>query len=315
MRADSDARIRDVPRLWVRSIASPGPGRRNAAGMRASELLESRVAELDQPMRNRVAWARVRDYWEECGKNNDAGSCQFEDWPCKDLAYSAEVMTATIDAGIIGNGSMMHINAREADQIIASSDILRRMAARNPEIVTGPVNTARQFWVATQSPQGRPPRIAKPMKSEFLALAEAHPLYAKPREGGIFTSTGACGKPGMWRMYLDMNDPSNLHGRPWHTWLLSVQDRASVQEITCAEDWVRFVEAYSIARDGVVYPDWRRASEEYDGIHFTLRAIAAIDGIEFESAGGVISPPVWGVESTLWLRWQFTGQSLVESTM
>jgi hypothetical protein len=116
-------------------------------------------------------------------------------------------------------------------------------------------------------------------------------------------------------MYLDMNDPSALHGKPWYTWILRVQDHVSIREVTGAEDWVSFVEAYSISKDGVVHPDWRKASEEYDGIHITLRAVAAIDGIEFECADGVIAPPVWGVESTLWLRWRFTGQSLVESTV
>jgi hypothetical protein len=283
--------------------------------MRADELLESRVAELDQPTQNRIAWSRVRDYWEESEKNNDTGFSQFEDWPCKDLAYSVDVMNDTTDVGSIGKGSMKRIGAREADQIIASSDILSRMAARQPEIVTGPVSSARQFWVATQHPQRRALRVVEPMQSEFQAAAEAHALYAKPREGGMFTSTGACGKPGMWRMYLDMNDPSNLHGKPWYTWLLRVQDHVAIREVTCAEDWVSFVEAYSTSKDGAVHPDWRKASEEYDGIHITLRAIAAIDGIEFECAHGVIAPPVWGVESTLWLRWRFTAQSLVEITV
>jgi hypothetical protein len=195
--------------------------------MRAGELLESRVAELDQPTQNRIAWSRVRDYWEESEKNNDIGSCQFEDWPCKDLAYSVDVMNDTTDVGSIGKGSMKRIGAREADQIIASSDILSRMAARQPEIVTGPVSSARQFWVAAQNPQRRALRVVEPMQSEFQAAAEARALYAKPREGGMFTSTGACGKPGMWRMYLDMNDPSNLHGKPRKPLQMSVSRNPS----------------------------------------------------------------------------------------
>jgi hypothetical protein len=283
--------------------------------MRADELLESRVEELDQPTQNRIAWARIRDYWEEREKNNDASSSQFEDWPCKDLAYSVEVLNDTAGAGGIEGGAMKRISARAADQIIASSDILSRMAARQPEIVTGPVSAARQFWVATQRPQWRELRVVKPMQSEFRTVDEAYRLYAKPREGGMFTSTGACDKPGMWRMYLDLNDPSSLHRKPWYTWIIRVQDDVSIREITCAEDWVSFVEAYSISKDGAVYPDWRKASGEYDGIHITLRAIAAIDGIEFECADGIIPAPAWGVESTLWLQWRFTGQSLVESTV
>jgi hypothetical protein len=94
-----------------------------------------------------------------------------------------------------------------------------------------------------------------------------------------------------------------------------VHDHVSIREITCAEDWVSFVETYSVSKGGLVRPDWRKASEKYDGIHIALRAIAAIDGIEFECAGGVITPPVWGVEQTLWLHWRFTGQSLVENTI
>lgn len=280
--------------------------------MRADELLEKRVAELDQPVQNRIAWARVRGYWEESERANNAGFHKFEDWPCRDLAYAAEIMNDTSDARGTGLGSMKRISARAADQIVASSDILGRLATRHPEIVTGPVSTARQFWVATRSPQWRPLRVVRPMESQFRTVAEAHALYAKPTDGGMFTSTGACGKPGMWRMYLDMNDSSTLHGKPWYTWLLRVGDHVSIREVTCAEDWVSFVEAYSISTDGVVRPDWRKVSEEYDGIHITLRAVAAIDEIEFACAAGIIARPAWGVESTLWLHWRFTGHSLVE---
>ena len=74
--------------------------------MRAVELLESRVAELDQPTQNRLAWSRVRDYWEECAINNNTSFYDFENWPCKDLAYSVEVMNVTTDAGAIGKASM-----------------------------------------------------------------------------------------------------------------------------------------------------------------------------------------------------------------
>lgn len=282
--------------------------------MRADELLESRVAGLGQPTHNRIAWARVRDYWEECEKTNDAGYRKFEDWPCKDLAYSAEVMDAETTARAVDHGSTKRISPREADQIIASSDMLSRMADRQPEIVTGPVDTARQFWVATRKPRWRAPVIAKPMQPEFRWVTESRTLYAKPRKGGLFTSTGACGKPGMWRIYLYLNDSSTLHGKPWHTWRLEVEDHVSIREITCAEDWVSFVQAYSISIDGAVHPDRRKAAEEHDGIHLTLRAVAAIDGIELECTDGVITPSAWGTETTLWLRWRFTGQSLVEST-
>jgi hypothetical protein len=283
--------------------------------MGAAELLEDRVAELDEPTENRLAWARVRDYWEECGKNNEAGFSPFEEWPCRDLAYSAEVMSAVVGAGGAEQGATKRISASAADQIIASSDLLSRMAARQPEIVVGPLDADRQFWVTTQPFEGRPPRVAEPSKLEFQSVAEGRTLYAKPRAGGMFTSTGACGRPGMWRMYLEMNDPSSLHRKPWHTWALTVQDHAVIREITCAEDWVSFVEDYHAANDDAVHPDWRKASAEYDAVHITMRAIAAIDGIEFECANGVITPSAWGVESTLWLRWRFAGQSLVDTAV
>jgi hypothetical protein len=283
--------------------------------MRASDLLEERVAELDQTLQNSIAWAPVLDYWEECEGSDGAASCRFEDWPYKDLAHWINVMRGSTGAENTQYDSLVPVRGDEADSIMESCATLRRITDQLPEVAVGPTATTAQFWVATQRSEWQPQRESEPSQSEFRSIAEERLWYAKPREGGMFTSTGTYGKPGMWRMYLDMSYSSSLFGRPWYTWAVEMQSPLSILEVTCAEDWVALVEKYSVTKNGLVYPDWRRASDEYDGVHFTLRAVGAIDGIEFECANGVIARSLWTVETTLWLRWRFADVSLVDTMM
>jgi hypothetical protein len=44
----------------------------------------------------------------------------------------------------------------------------------------------------------------------------------------------------------------------------------------------------------------------------TQRAVVASQGLYFASSAGIIAPPYWDVESTLWLRWSFTSTELIE---
>ena len=42
-------------------------------------------------------------------------------------------------------------------------------------------------------------------------------------------------------------------------------------------------------------------------MHLTARAVAAVQGWKLDSAVGVGAPSFWDVETTVWLRWAFTG--------
>lgn len=119
----------------------------------------------------------------------------------------------------------------------------------------------------------------------------------------------------MWRTYLDLFYGSGLYPLPWYTWeLRGPCEKASVLEITTAQEWAVFVEAYAMSARGMIYPDWRKVAAEFDGVHLTLRAIVAMQGFNFPTARGTTAAGYFDVESTLWLHWHFTGAHLSEIT-
>ena len=62
----------------------------------------------------------------------------------------------------------------------------------------------------------------------------------------------------------------------------------------------------------MLYPDWARVADRWDGIHMNVGAIAATQGICFSEGSNLVAPPYWDIESTLWLRWVFGAVELVE---
>lgn len=262
-----------------------------------------------------MAWAAVADYVARSGR--EPGDIATSQSPLADLAYVAD----TIDqvAGTIppDDGERRRlISAAEADVLMRSCQILRRLADSAPEITQPPVRLGSQYWIATGRPDFLPDPDRTPSRSNFIDVAWADPTVraAKPFKVGLFTSTGILGTHGMWRVYLDMNQGSSLFPEPWYTWWMKVRDGVAVREIASAADWVELVESYPATDGELLYPDWKRIAKDYDGVHVTLPAVATIEGIPFATRNGVTAPAFWGVESTFWLRWRFTEQSLREKS-
>jgi len=133
----------------------------------------------------------------------------------------------------------------------------------------------------------------------------------KPHNVGLYTSTASFAGRSMWSLYLEFNRESTLFTHPWHTWRLEVSQAPTVVEIVSGSDWATFVGAYPYRVGSVLYPDWAVVARHYDGVHMTLLAIAATQGLFFGSEQGFIAPPYWDVESTLWLTWQFASAKLL----
>ena len=66
--------------------------------------------------------------------------------------------------------------------------------------------------------------------------------------------------------------------------------------------------------EGLLYPDWKAVARHCDGVHVTLRAVGATQGICFRLSDGVVAPPYWDVETTFWLRWVFEHVEFVASS-
>jgi hypothetical protein len=76
---------------------------------------------------------------------------------------------------------------------------------------------------------------------------------------------------------------------------------------------VDFVLSHPRRERGWLFPDWNSVAHQCDGVHMTLRAIAATQGLYFPTEQGIVAAPYWDIESTLWLRWCFGSVRLVET--
>lgn len=205
------------------------------------------------------------------------------------------------------------ISPSTADELMRESEFLRRLGHRSPVLVDGPLGLSTQFWVATGRPAHVPRRKEVLDRSHFIEATHSSNDLAntKPFFLGLYTSTGVFGSFGMWWCYLEQNRGSTIHPFPWRVWSLEIDPSARIREIATATDWVAFVAAHSVRRDGLLYPDWRLAAADCDGVHMTLRAIATTQGLAFSAGDDVVAPPYWDVESTLWLRWSFASTEAV----
>jgi hypothetical protein len=287
----------------------------------AAKVLAERISLLDKPRSDRLAWAAVNDYCESRCQHPRLTPAQLatsrtENCPPADIAY---VITVLDDAPAVAAGDpgapFNLIEPAEADERIAACRILKRIGDSAPEIATSPVRLDRQYWVGTAAPEHLPAANQRFSRSSFTEVSASadEPSHVKPFYVGLFSCTDFLGTCGMWRMYLDLNRGSSLFPEPWYTWKLELESNPVVREISSATDWVEFTDPYLRAgKKDLRYPDWARIAQDYDGIHLTLPAVTAIDGLPFRCGKGILAPSFWGVESTFWLRWRFVGQSLHE---
>jgi hypothetical protein len=197
--------------------------------------------------------------------------------------------------------------ANVADEIISNCRLVQRLIEKSPEISVGPIVRTEQYWIATGRPAHLPPSVPTLDRAHFVEPARTTDMLTstKPFDLGLYTSTGVLGTLGMWWCALQLNEGSSLFPLPWNVWSIQASEDSNVLEITTAAEWVDFVSTYPIYRNGWLYPDWRIVAHGWDGIHMTVRTIAASQGICFSAGTQIVAPPYWDVESTLWLRWAF----------
>ena len=227
--------------------------------------------------------------------------------PAAALAYFTGIMAQVTAPGVPPEPRDLMtaaISPALADEVAGRSRLLRRLQEQVPELAIGPLRLDRQQWIATQKPRfTEVHRTWVPQESHLTAPADA--ATTKPFGAGLFTSTATPGPGGMWRTYLDLQPGSTLFPLPWVTWELTPRSRVRVFEIGGADGWARLAATYSRQAHGLIFPDWRAISQDWDGVHMTLRAIAATQGQYLRTPAGIVAAPYWDVESTLWLRWCF----------
>jgi hypothetical protein len=237
-------------------------------------------------LRERVRVLDTRDVFRRAGEELDifVSDMSVHD----DLVYAMEVSEP--------------IDAATADEIVRGCRTLETLRALDRSVVDGPLAVERQEWIDMGA------RAATLNAGDFRPVDAAVELhFGKPCHAGLFSSTALPGGSMWW-----------CHGEwrqgPWRRWLLEVEPAAAatVREIRSAADWVALVEAFPRhERDGLVYADWGAIGAVHAGVHMTAAAIAAIQTLRFNSAVGTIARSEWDVESTVWLRWSFSGAELL----
>jgi hypothetical protein len=265
---------------------------------RPVNLLERRVAELD----NRVA----------AETSPDKRPAMYT-W----LTHFPNVLGRYTDTFMdYEAGTRPVIDADVADTIVSACRLLSDVAAHEPSLVRGPLQTDRQRWTATRKPLTGQRVLGEPRPKSFIAPSATggDKAEVKPAAVGLHTSTATSTGCSMWRAYLEPFRGTMLYPGPWQTWELLVEtDELRIAEIVSATTWVEFVESFGRIRDGFLYPDWVEVERAFDAVHVALPTIAAAQGFYLRASQGLIPPAFWDVETTLWVRWRFSGARLIET--
>lgn len=201
------------------------------------------------------------------------------------------------------------LEAARADALAANSRLLTEIGRFAPALVAGPVDIASQLWVTTGQSAWNG---SAPSERSFVVPCQQGRDTTQPHGFGLWTSTASVGGASMWRVYLEPWRHVGGIPVPWYTWALRVKVGVKVIEINSATQWADLVCAYPRACAGSIYPDWVAIADEFDGVHMTLPAIVAAQGFYLKTRRGLVAPTFWDVESTVWLKWQFSGAKLLE---
>jgi hypothetical protein len=204
--------------------------------------------------------------------------------------------------------------AADADAVVATCRLIRRLGSAEPELVTGGIGGRPQYWISTGKPPWVPPRNPELSPDHFVAATRLdRTRNVNPFGVGLYTSTGFQGTQGMWRLYLDLGNYSSNFPPPWYVWKIDSSASARACDLTTAVQWEDFVLRYPVVNEDLIYPDWGAVARDWDAVHVTIRAIAAIQGVRLQTSKGLLAPSYWDIETTFWLRWSFTSVTLVET--
>ena len=277
--------------------------------VRKAVLSTMRLADGVTGLRSRVA-ALDSDFTS----GNGASSPAFPERQA--IIRDAEDFISVLD-GVTSAGDHARapiVSAADADAVVATCRLIRRLGPAEPQLVTGGIAGHPQYWVSTGKPPWLPPREPMLSPEHFVAatgISRAH--NANPFGVGLYTSTGFQGTQGMWRLYLDLGHYSSNFPQPWHVWKVDSSATARVCDATTAAQWEELALRYPVVNEDLIYPDWRTIAQDWDAVHVTIRAIAAIQGMRIQTSRGLLAPSYWDVETTFWLRWIFTSVTLVET--
>ena len=90
----------------------------------------------------------------------------------------------------------------------------------------------------------------------------------------------------MWETFLQLNRTSSLFPRRWTLWQLRIEPNTR-------------------------QTDWAAVATDYDAVHVTVDAVAAVQGSYFRADDDLVAPFYLDLDTTLWLRRRISAAELV----
>lgn len=211
------------------------------------------------------------------------------------------------------------VDPRLSDQLVSELKIVHDSTASRPWLRRWmPESPVQQCWTATSGHLDQV-RVPLPPSSSLMVEIEdvnADALTRRPIGAGLYTTSTVSGQEDMWRKFLGWNVSNNsdtsLWRQPWRTWALQARPDARILTIESAADWAAAVSAHPLwGQDGELYLNHAQLAQKFDGLHVTLPAVCAIDGMRFTCTNGVTAPWYFSCECTFWFRWVFDAPLLV----
>lgn len=205
-------------------------------------------------------------------------------------------------AGTYGTPPMAEAHA--LDTLVNGCQLVRRISARAPSLISGPLERRSQLWtVAAQTHLAPRRRASAPVRERLGPIAPVESPQVKPTKVGFYTSSAIPGSHlSSWQIYLE-HYGGTLFPKPWQTYRLPTIADARVAEVGSAQTWVELVARYPTRQGRAMYPDWHKLAQDYDAVHLSFAVIIAMQGIRLSVGESFIMESYWDVETTFWLNW------------
>ena len=156
------------------------------------------------------------------------------------------------------------------------------------------LDRTEQVWAATTR--------ERPDASRFVPdLSQMHGEASKPRYA-FWTSTHVRPHTSPWLEW-----PEGQFDGPPALWRMKVTDGARIAEIHSPRDWSDLCLRHPAGSAMRLDPDWHHVARAWDAVHLSTGGWLTAEDLPYQVDGGITELRGWNMESTVWLRWCFTG--------
>ncbi|MYC31894.1 MAG: hypothetical protein F4X64_01815 [Chloroflexi bacterium] len=170
-----------------------------------------------------------------------------------------------------------------------------------------PLDLGNQVWTSPQMIRGSlpaDPALTEPFRPERWRRPsppdqDADPVPDTSVQGTSTLRGSATSEVAAYAIYA----ADHICAFPLAAWRVQFEQEVRVFEINHPADWHELcLEFPHCAPDGRLVPDWRAASEQWDGVHLTLGGALSCEQARYEADGQWSMMQFWHTEETRWLN-------------